>query len=106
MGNRDTAGTRRVAVWLRVSTEEQRLDSQHDAVERYVQARGWRAVAAGFHRPPSRWASELEPPRACHDLAGRRPLPLGSGAGRHSALSERRHYPARGVTSDITAGAD
>ncbi len=36
--------TRRVAVWLRVSTEEQRFDSQSDAIEHYVQARGWEVV--------------------------------------------------------------
>lgn len=35
---------RQVAVWLRVSRESQKLDSQQDAVERYVQARGWRVV--------------------------------------------------------------
>jgi DNA invertase Pin-like site-specific DNA recombinase len=33
-----------VAVWLRVSTEDQRLDSQREAVERYVDARGWEVV--------------------------------------------------------------
>ncbi len=36
--------TRRVSVWLRVSTEEQRFDSQADAIEHYVQARGWEVV--------------------------------------------------------------
>ena len=35
---------REVAIWLRVSSEDQRLDSQRDAVERYVEARGWRVV--------------------------------------------------------------
>ena len=38
------ADRRPVAVWLRVSSEGQRLDSQKDAVERYVQARRWRVV--------------------------------------------------------------
>lgn len=32
---------RKVALWLRVSTEDQRLDSQRLVVERYVRARGW-----------------------------------------------------------------
>jgi DNA invertase Pin-like site-specific DNA recombinase len=36
---------RRVAVWLRVSTTTQKLDAQQDAVERYVEARGWEVVA-------------------------------------------------------------
>ena len=35
---------RRVAVWLRVSTQEQRLDSQAHEIERYVTARGWNIV--------------------------------------------------------------
>lgn len=33
-----------MAVWLRVSSETQKLDSQRHAVERYVRARGWRVV--------------------------------------------------------------
>lgn len=36
---------RKVAVWLRVSTAEQRLDSQSDEIDQYVRARGWRVVA-------------------------------------------------------------
>ena len=36
--------SREVAVWLRVSTEAQKLDSQRHAVERYVRARGWRVA--------------------------------------------------------------
>jgi len=36
-----------VAVWLRVSTEDQKLDSQDDVVGHYVRARRWR-VAARF----------------------------------------------------------
>jgi len=39
---------RRVAVWLRVSTDDQKLDAQQDAVDRYVYARGWDVVAR-FH---------------------------------------------------------
>lgn len=35
----------RVAIWLRVSTDDQRLDSQADAVNHYVEARGWQVVA-------------------------------------------------------------
>ncbi|MCG8423400.1 MAG: recombinase family protein [Proteobacteria bacterium] len=35
---------RRVAIWLRVSTEDQKLDSQKLAVDRYVRARGWQVV--------------------------------------------------------------
>ena len=35
---------RKVAVWLRISTEDQKLDSQRDAVERYVRARRWTVV--------------------------------------------------------------
>jgi DNA invertase Pin-like site-specific DNA recombinase len=35
----------RVAIWLRVSTDEQKIDSQSDAVERYVEARGWQVTA-------------------------------------------------------------
>jgi DNA invertase Pin-like site-specific DNA recombinase len=35
---------RLVAIWLRVSSEDQRLDSQRGVVERYVRARGWRVV--------------------------------------------------------------
>ncbi len=37
--------TRSVAIWLRVSSEDQKLDSQSDAVERYVEARGWDVTA-------------------------------------------------------------
>jgi len=37
--------TRKVAVWLRVSTEDQKVDSQRGVVERYVKARGWMVVA-------------------------------------------------------------
>jgi DNA invertase Pin-like site-specific DNA recombinase len=37
----------RSRIWLRVSTEDQKLDSQRDAVERYVRARGW-SVSARF----------------------------------------------------------
>ena len=33
---------RQVAVWLRVSSDDQKLDSQQDSVERYVEARGWK----------------------------------------------------------------
>ena len=36
---------RSVAIWLRVSSEDQKLDSQRDPVERYVQARGWDVTA-------------------------------------------------------------
>src|SRR6266508_744137 len=36
---------RKVAVWLRVSTDDQKLDSQSDAVEKYVDARGWTVVS-------------------------------------------------------------
>jgi DNA invertase Pin-like site-specific DNA recombinase len=35
---------RKVALWLRVSTEDQRLDSQRLVVERYVRARRWTIV--------------------------------------------------------------
>lgn len=34
-----------MAIWLRVSSDDQKLDSQSDAVERYVQARDWEVVA-------------------------------------------------------------
>ena len=33
-----------MAVWLRISSAKQKLDSQQVAVERYVRARGWRIV--------------------------------------------------------------
>lgn len=36
---------RKVAVWLRVSTAEQKLDSQSAEIEQYVRARDWRVVA-------------------------------------------------------------
>ncbi len=49
--------TRAVAIWLRVSSEDQKLDSQRDAVERYVEARGWdvtaRFIEQGSAGPPS-----------------------------------------------------
>ncbi len=37
--------TRKVAVWLLVSTEDQKVDAQHGVVERYAKARGWTVVA-------------------------------------------------------------
>jgi site-specific DNA recombinase len=36
---------RKVAIWLRVSTEDQKLDSQDDAVRKYVAARDWNVVS-------------------------------------------------------------
>src|SRR5215510_2904491 len=44
MSPHPTHNHRRVALWLRVSSKDQRLDSQRRPVERYVQARGWRVV--------------------------------------------------------------
>src|SRR6266508_4006533 len=36
---------RKVAIWLRVSSDDQRVDSQRLPVQRYVKARGWLVVA-------------------------------------------------------------
>ncbi len=41
MGKPRESGQRKVAIWLRVSSEDQKLDSQRDVVEAYVEARGW-----------------------------------------------------------------
>jgi DNA invertase Pin-like site-specific DNA recombinase len=35
---------RKVGIWLRTSTVDQKLDSQSDAIEHYVRARGWEVV--------------------------------------------------------------
>ena len=39
-----TSNSRKVASWVRVSTDEQKVDAQSDVIERYVAAKGWNVV--------------------------------------------------------------